>query len=323
MLNRKLATYSLLFILLALLPLAFGQLSHFVADVMTGVAIFVILAVSADLVVGLAGLITLGHGAFFAIGAYSSAILSTRYGISPVFALLAGLVVSTCVSWVVGRAVLHLKGYYLAMATLGLTAVMVTLLMGTRSWTGGAAGMGGIPRFSIATFQFADTHVYYLLVLAVALLVIAFAKKLADSAYGRALIAIHGDEQTATALGIDTARYKVSVFVLSCVLASLAGSFFAHHLRFIAPDDFTISQSIHILVMAFLGGIGSIYGAAMGAVTLQALPELVHELRDYELLGTGLILIAVLVLFPRGLYGLCLQLGRKLGLTKHATEASR
>lgn len=320
---RRLMIHLLAFVLLALLPLAFGQLSHFVADVMTGVAIFVILAVSADLVVGLAGLITLGHGAFFAIGAYSSAILTTRYGLPPVFALLAGLAASTLVSWVVGRAVLHLKGYYLAMATLGLTAVMVTLLMGARSWTGGAAGMGGIPRFSIASFQFADTHAYYLLILAAALLVVAAAKKLAGSAYGRALIAIHGDEQAATALGIDTARYKVSVFVLSCVLASLAGSFFAHHLRFIAPDDFTISQSIHILVMAFLGGIGSIYGAATGAVTLQALPELVHELRDYELLGTGLILIAVLVLFPRGLYGLAVQLGRKLGLAKPIAETGR
>ncbi|MCB5363269.1 hypothetical protein H0484_05815 [Pusillimonas sp. CC-YST705] len=129
---RRLAIYSFVFILLALMPLAFGQLSHFVADVMTGIAIFVILAVSADLVVGLAGLITLGHGAFFAIGAYSSAILTTRYGLPPVLALGVGLLASTAVSWVVGRAVLHLKGYYLAMATLGLTAVMVTLLMGAR-----------------------------------------------------------------------------------------------------------------------------------------------------------------------------------------------
>lgn len=313
--GRRLVCLVALGLLLAVLPWAFGDMSHFSADILTGVAIFVILAVSADLVVGLAGLITLGHGAFFAIGAYSSAVLCTRYGLPPALGLVAGLVLGTLVAWGVGRAVLHLKGYYLAMATLGLTAVMVTLLMGARELTGGAAGMGGIPRFSLFGYTFSDSMQYYWLVLLVALAVIFGAKRLADSAYGRALIAIHGDEQTAAALGVDVARYKVSVFVLSCTLATLAGSLFAHHLRFIAPDDFTITQSIHILVMAFLGGIGTIYGAAMGATVLHVLPELVHQLKDYELLGTGLVLIVVLAFFPRGIYGLVLWLGKRTGIT--------
>jgi len=168
---------------------------------------------------------------------------------------------------------------------------------------GGAAGLGGIPRFRLAGFEFNDSRLYYLLVLAVALVVVAAGRALVESAYGRALIAVHADEATATALGVDTARYKVSVFVFACVLAALAGSLFAHHLRFIAPDDFTIAQSIHILVMAYLGGIGTIYGAALGAFALQVLPEFVHHFKDYERLGTGVVLMLVLAFFPSGLYG--------------------
>lgn len=307
---RRLSLYVMAFAILGMAPWAFGDMSHYIADILTGVAIFVILAVSADLVVGLAGLITLGHGAFFAIGAYGSAILTARHGVTPLLGMGVGLAVGAAVAWVVGRAVLHLKGYYLAMATMGLTAVMVTLLMGARDITGGAAGLGGIPRFSLGGYVFQDSQMYYLLTLVIALGVVAGAKALADSAYGRALIAIHGDEQTAMALGVNAAKYKVSVFVLSCTLAALAGSLFAHHLRFIAPDDFTIAQSIHILVMAFLGGIGTIYGAALGAATLHVLPEMVFHFKDYELLGTGIVLILVLAFFPRGLFGM-LQWGRR------------
>ncbi len=292
------------YLLLAAAPFAFGSLSNYYAEVLTTVAVFVILAASVDLVVGVAGQITLGHAAFFAIGAYSSAILTVRHGVTAIVAAAAGMLLSALAAYLIGRAVLRLKGYYLAMATLGLTAVTFTLLVGLREWTGGAAGFGGIPRFRLFGFEFSDSRHYYLLVLAVMFLVITAARKLLESAYGRALIAVHADEATATALGVDVSRYKVSVFVFACALAALAGSLFAHHLRFIAPDDFTIGQSIHILVMAYLGGIGTIYGAALGAFVLQVLPEFVHHFKDYELLGTGVVLILVLAFFPGGLYGL-------------------
>jgi len=304
------------YLLLAAAPFAFGQLSNYYAEVLTTVAVFVILAASVDLVVGVAGQITLGHAAFFAIGAYSSAILTARYAVAPVVAIAAGMFLSALAAYLIGLAVLRLKGYYLAMATLGLTAVTFTLLVGVREWTGGAAGFGGIPRFRLAGFEFSDGRHYYLLVLAAAFLVVVAARTLLESAYGRALIAVHADEATATALGVDASRYKVSVFVFACALAALAGSLFAHHLRFIAPDDFTIAQSIHILVMAYLGGIGTIYGAALGAFTLQVLPEFVHHFKDYERLGTGVVLILVLAFFPGGLYGLVRGVGERMRLRR-------
>lgn len=301
---RKPIAYVAVVVVLALLPWLFGSQANYCAGVFTIVALYAVLAVSADLLVGVAGQISLGHAAFFAIGAYVSAVTTTRYGLPPLVGVAAGLVIASLLAFVIGMAVLRLRGYYLAMATLGLTAVVYTILIGWRGMTGGAAGLGGIPRFSVAGFSFDQPIGYYWLVLVVATAVVALAKELVNSAYGRALIAIHGDERTATALGINVPRYKVSVFVLSSVLAALAGSLFAHQLRFIAPDDFTIGVSVHILVMAFLGGIGTIYGAVLGAALLELLPEFVNQLRDYELLGTGLILIVVLAFFPRGIMGL-------------------
>lgn len=292
------------YIALTLLPLAFGSLADYYAEILTVVAVFAILAVSIDLVVGLAGQITLGHAAFFAVGAYGSAILTTRYGWPHLAAAAAAAAAASLVAYVVGRAVLHLRGYYLAMATLGLTGVVYTLLIGLRELAGGAAGMGGIPHLRIFGFVLDDPLHYYAVVLAVAVLVVCVCRRIARSAYGRALIAIHGDEETATALGIRVAQYKINVFVFAAALASIAGTLFAHHLRFIAPDDFTIGQSIHILVMAFLGGIGTVFGPVLGAVVLQLLPEFSHHFKDYQTLSTGLVLMLVLAFFPGGLYGL-------------------
>jgi branched-chain amino acid transport system permease protein len=126
----------------------------------------------------------------------------------------------------------------------------------------------------------------------------------ARSPYGRTLIAIHSDETAAKTFGIDCARYKVRAYVLSACYASLAGSLFAHYMGFLAPDDFGVMTSINILVMLYLGGIGTIYGPALGAVFLKLLPEFTYQFQDYELLMNGIILIVVLVFMPRGLFGI-------------------
>jgi branched-chain amino acid transport system permease protein len=292
----------LLFI--ALFPVTLGKISPYYNTVLILVGIYVILAVSLDLLIGFAGQISVGHAAFYAIGAYTSGILTAKHGISPSVALICGLMVSGFVAWGIGRAVLRLKGYYLAMATLGLNAVTIKLITYLASVTGGASGLLNIPPFRIFGLTFQDHTYYYYCVWGAVILVISCCLALTKSPFGTALIAIHSDEEAASTLGIDCPKYKLHVFVISSMLAGVAGSLFAHFMGFIAPDDFDIFTSILILVMLFLGGVGTIYGAALGAAFLKLLPEVTYRFQNFELFFHGLILILVLIFMPKGLFGI-------------------
>jgi branched-chain amino acid transport system permease protein len=302
----------LLFILfIALYPITLGGMSPYKSGILIFVGIYIILAVSLDLLMGFAGQISVGHAAFFAIGAYVSGILTVRWGIPPLPALLAGLVLSGGVAWATGRPVLALKEYYLAMATLALNEIIVTLIVGLQHWTGGASGLRDIPAFSLLGFGFDNPIHYYYLVWSVVILVVLGSLAVVRSPFGRTLMAIHSDETAASTFGVDCAKYKVRVYVLSAMIASLAGSLFAHYMGFIAPDDFGVMTSINILVMLYLGGIGTIFGPALGAVFLKLLPEVTYRFQDYELLINGIILIIVLVFMPKGIFGIFQMLSSK------------
>jgi branched-chain amino acid transport system permease protein len=189
------------------------------------------------------------------------------------------------------------------MATLALNEIIVTLIIGLQWLTGGASGLRDVPAFSVPGFSF-DNHVhYYYLVWAIVVLVVTSSVAVVRSPFGRTLIAIHSDETAAKTFGIDCAAYKLRVYVLSALYASLAGSLFAHYMGFLAPDDFSVMTSINILVMLYLGGTGTVYGPALGAVFLKLLPEFTYQFQDYELLLNGVILIVVLVFMPKGLFG--------------------
>ncbi len=310
----------LLFI--GLFPVTLGRISPYYNTVLILVGIYVILAVSLDLLIGFAGQISVGHAAFYAIGAYTSGILTAKHGISPFVALLCGLFASGLVAWGIGRAVLRLKGYYLAMATLGLNAVIVKLITCLASITGGASGLLNIPPFRIFGLTFQDHTYYYYCVWGAVVLVISCCLALAKSPFGTALIAIHSDEEAAGTLGIDCPKYKLHVFVISSMLAGVAGSLFAHFMGFIAPDDFDIFTSILVLVMLFLGGVGTIYGAALGAAFLKLLPEVTYRFQNYELFFHGLILILVLIFMPKGLLGILTHTKDWLFRTKYRSNAS-
>lgn len=296
---------------IGVLPSILDEISPYYINVFILVGIYVILAVSLDLLVGFTGQISVGHAAFFAIGAYTSGILTTNHGVSPMFALVAGLFVSGLIAWLVGWSVLSLKGYYLAMATMGLNAIIYTLIIGLQELTGGATGLSNIPSFGVFGFVLAD-YKYYYLVWLIVLLVLASCVRLVKSPLGRTLNAIHGDEVAARTLGVDSSKYKLNIFVLSSVYAALAGSLFTHYMGFISPNDFSIRTSIDVLIMVFLGGVGTIYGPAFGAFFLKYLPEITYRFEDYELLLHGLILISVLAFMPKGLIGLFTTLTKKV-----------
>jgi branched-chain amino acid transport system permease protein len=302
----------LILLFIALFPPTLGGMSPYRCGILVFVGIYIILAVSLDLLMGYTGQISVGHAAFFAIGAYVSGILTARYGVSPIVALAGGMVLSAAVAWAIGRPVLALKEYYLAMATLALNEVIVTLIVGMQWLTGGASGLKDIPSFSIFGIGFENHVRYYYVVWFVVFLVIFISLAVVRSPFGRTLTAIHSDETAARTFGIDCAKYKVRIYVLSAIFASVAGSLFAHYMSFIAPDDFGVTTSINILVMLFLGGIGTIFGPALGAVFLKILPELTYGFQDYEMFINGIILMAVLLFMPKGMYGVVTEIRKRV-----------
>ncbi|WP_207063193.1 branched-chain amino acid ABC transporter permease [Motiliproteus sp. SC1-56] len=287
--------------LVVLLPVFFPE-NYFVTVVGATILLNVILAVGLNLFIGYAGQISLGHAAFFGIGAYSSAILTTRFGWSPWLAMVAGLALVYLIANLVSRPILKLKGHYLAMATLGFGIIVNIILVQEARWTGGPDGLGDIPTLSLFGFEIDSDLRWYGLIAAVSLMVVLISLNIIDSRAGRELRAVHGSEFAAQMMGVNTVRTRTNVFVLSAMLASLAGSLFAHQQAFVSPESFGFFFSIEIVTMVVLGGMASTFGAVFGAIALTLLPELLVVFEDYEMLIFGAILMGVMIFMPQGLF---------------------
>lgn len=259
--------------------------------------------VGLNLLLGYAGQISIGHAAFFAISAYTSAILTTNYGL-PVFAgMAAGIVLSAVVAVVIGIPALKLKALSLAMATLGFGLIVYICLNEAITFTGGPSGFVGIPRFNILGHYFySDLHYYYL-VTGVLTLVIIISLNIINSRAGRALKAIHSSENAARVMGVNVARFKLFVFVLSALFAATAGGLYAHYLSFVAPSSFDYHFSIKLIVMAVLGGMSSVWGGVLGALFLTSMPEFLRMYEELETILYGLILILCMMFMPTGIVG--------------------
>lgn len=289
-----------LLIVFAVIPLVFHD-SYFL-HVINIIGIYCIAVIGLDLLTGVTGLISLGHAAFFALGGYTTAILTTQYDIHPLMALPISCLVSIIFAFLIGMPLIRMKGYYLALGTLGLGIIAFTLFNGGGNLTGGPNGMGGIPYFNVGFFEF-DTYLKnYFLISVTLVLGVLFAARLVRSRTGRALKAIHSDEQTANLYGVSVNRFKINVFMLSAVYASWAGVYYAHYAQFISPDMSSLGMSIDMIVMLFLGGVGTIYGPILGVFIYKIIPELTTALHDYEVLLRGVILLSVLLFFPGGIY---------------------
>jgi branched-chain amino acid transport system permease protein len=265
------------------------------------IGIHALLVVGLNLLLGYAGQISLGHAAFFGLGAYSSGILTATYGLNPWLALPIGLVVAGLAAFLVGIPALKLRGYYLAMATLGFGIIIYIIFNQTDELTGGPSGLSGIPSLSLAGFPLDSPDRLFLLIWPVLGVILLLSSNLVDSRLGRALRALHDSETAAQSLGVDTARAKLLIFVWSALYASLAGSFYAHTLNFIAPASFSFMFSIKLVTMVVVGGMASIWGSLLGAAVLTVLPELLVVFHDYEIIIFGGILMVVMIFLPRGL----------------------
>lgn len=264
------------------------------------IGIHTLLVVGLNLLMGYAGQISLGHAAFFGLGAYTSGLLTVTYGLNPWLALILGLLVAGGAAFLIGIPALKLRGYYLAMATLGF-GIIVYIILNQATWTGGPSGLTGIPSLAIFGFPLNTPARLYFLIWPVLGLILLLSANLVDSRVGRALRALHESEFAAESLGVDTSRLKLLIFVWSALYAALAGSLYAHTLNFIAPSSFGFMFSIKLVTMVVVGGMASIWGSLLGAATLTVLPELLTAFHDYEIIVFGAILMVVMIFLPRGL----------------------
>jgi branched-chain amino acid transport system permease protein len=309
--------YALLLIafLIVVYPWIVGGNNYFIS-ILVFLGINSMITMGLCLLMGYGGQISLGHAAFYGIGAYSSAILTTQYSFSPVIAFFIGICFSAFVAYLVGKPTLRLKGHYMAVATLGFGEIFFIIFNELIPWTGGPSGLSGIPPITVGSVAL-EGAAYLYFVWGFVILLLVFSLNVINSRVGRALRAVHGSELAANAMGVDAARYKVQVFVLSAVYASMAGSLYAHFVTFISPGSFGLMPSILFLMMVVVGGAGTIWGALLGTAFFTSLPEYLRGLEDFEVLAYGGILMFILLFMPQGILEGLENLFKRM---KHAME---
>jgi len=303
---------ALFIIAIAAMPLVTN--SRYYITIGNFIGIYAIVAIGLALLIGYAGQVSMAQAAFFGIGAYTSAVLTTKLGFNPWLALVLGPLLAASIAGIIGIPLLKLEGHVLAVATLALSIVVYTLFVQLRPITGGYDGIGGIPRLAIGGLVFKSDFSYYYLIWVFVLLFFVLASNIVNSRVGRALRSIHrffgGSEMAAESLGVSPTKYKVQIFMLSAAYASVAGSLYAHWITFINPAPFGIFISILMLIMVTIGGMGSLWGAIIGSCVIVISGELFRELvprlipgatGEMEMIAHGLILILILLFMPRGL----------------------
>jgi branched-chain amino acid transport system permease protein len=285
-------------LLIALLPLALPSGYYF--RVAALVWISALAAVGLNVLMGLAGQVSLGHAGFFGIGAYAVALGPAHLGIPGWAAFLLGAALAGLLAFMVGRPILRLKGHYLAIATLGLGILISLALTNESRVTGGPDGIS-VPRLTVFGWRAAGSETWYWISGAMLWLGAWLALNLEDSPNGRALRALHDSEVAAGVLGVDVAKFKLRAFVVAAVYAAVAGALQAFMNGFITPDSAGFLHSIELVTMVVLGGLGSVPGSVVGAAVLVTLPQLLTVFREYETLLLGFAIVLVMVFLRRGI----------------------
>jgi len=307
---KILFAFILFLVIFPVVVLHIRAVGHYL-DIMIFVGIYSLIAMGLSLLMGYAGQISLGHAAFFGLGAYASGILCTKFSMSPWLAMVAGICLTASVAYIVGVPSLKLKGHYLAMATLGFGVIVNIFFNEEVELTGGPSGFSDIPGLSIFGLDLDNELHYYILVWSLVLLTLIFSLNVINSRIGRALRSLHDSEVAADAMGVETSRFKIIIFVLSGIYASLAGSLYTHYVGFLSPSSFDLFLSIKLVMMVMVGGMHNIWGAILGAWLLTFLGnEWLHVFHDFDILVYGAILLAIVMFLPEGLIDLFPRLDR-------------
>ena len=288
-------------VVVALLAIAPWVLPQFYVTLLNYVGLYSLVALGIVLLTGVAGQISFGQAAFVGVGAYATAVLTTRYGFSPWVTLPIALALTVLVAWLVGLVTLRMSGHFLPLGTIAW-GVSLYYLFGTVPLLGGFGGLSDIPTLSIGGFEFTGLGRFYYLVWGITLAALWATANLLDSRTGRAIRALKGRATMAEAFGVVPSQLRIQVFILAAVLAALSGWLFAHMQRFINPTPFSINMGIEYLFMAVVGGAGSVWGAVLGALlitifkeVLQAtLPDLIGQSGPFEIIVFGILIVILL-----------------------------
>jgi branched-chain amino acid transport system permease protein len=308
---RSLLPYAVFAAALLLVPAVFTRVPFFTMSTGVQMAIMAIATLGLVVLMGHAGQISIGQAAFFGIGAFSSAILTTSVGLSPIVAILVGMLLAGLTAYVVGLGIFRVSGHYLALATIafGLTLGFVARQVDI---TGGVSGIFGVPQLAIGPLVFRDDLSFYYLAAAILFVSVVLVRNMLTSVFGRSLLALGDSEIAASSSGINTARHKRTSFVIAAVLAALAGSLQAHWITFVDYHTLDLLLSIQILIMATIGGVGTVWGAAVGSFLVIALSQAAKETLplvfpnvggQFEIVVYGVALIVVLLFLPKGVAG--------------------
>ena len=283
-------------LLAAMLVFPLMGFSQYVYRIAVVSVLYAILAMSLNLIAGVAGQISLGHIAFYGIGAYTSALLCVNFGVSVWVGILAAFVVSMLFGLLIAIPTLKLSGGYLAILTMSFAEIIRLILLNWTSVTRGPMGILNIPKPSLFGYTIKSSGAFLYLVLAVAIIVYIGLHNLIHSRFGRNLQALRDDEISSESMGINVYRYKVIAFVISTGVAGVAGALFASYMEFIDPSSFISDESTVILSMVVLGGMGNMNGSIIAAALLTILPEALRSFSDYRMLVYGVVLVAMMLL---------------------------
>lgn len=287
--------------LLIVWPVLAGQ-PRFYLHLAIMVSIYATLAMSMNLVLRI-GQLSLAHGALFGVGAYASAILTRDYGVSFPLAFVSAGAITALIALITGPIFMRIKGVHFALLTFALGEIIVLCFIEFHEIFGGNNGFGNIPS-AMSSLPLPDTRYgVYLLTMGFAVVVYLFVNGLYRREIGTIATSLHQNEAQVTASGLDVLHYRVSIFILSALIAGMAGSLYAHYQGYISPDSFDFWTAVNAVIMNVLGGVGVLFGAVIGAAILVPLPELLRELQQYQRLIYGVTLMALLLFMPKGLAG--------------------
>ncbi len=302
---RKKTIYRPAFFVASILAIVFPFVfSLYQTNIMISALIYIMLGLGLNIVVGLAGLLDLGYVAFYAVGAYAYALLNYHFGFTFWMVLPIGAALGATFGILLGFPVLRLRGDYLAIVTLGFGEIIRIILENWNEFSFGPSGISNVPRPSLFGLELSvhDSAIYiYYIMIVLCLLTVFIVKRLQDSRIGRAWIALREDEIACQAMGIDKARTKLTAFALGATWAGMSGVVFAAKTTFVSPASFTIWESIIILCIVVLGGMGSIIGVIAGALVLILMPEYLRAFSEYRMLVFGALLVVMMIFRPGGL----------------------
>jgi branched-chain amino acid transport system permease protein len=300
--NKKYFSLAVLALFLLILPWLLPN--RYFLNIAVIIGTYALMTIGLNLLIGYAGQISLGHAAYFGIGSYTVAVLTTLYQWDTLVALITAIVFAVIAAWIIGKPTLRLKGHYLAMATLGFGFIVQILMSELTGLTGGPQGISGIPKLAVLGFKFKGDFQLYFLVWGLVVLVQLMTMHLVCGKIGRTFLAIHTNETAAESLGINTARLRLMVFMISAGLAGLAGGFYAYAINYINPEPFGFNFSVLLVTMVVVGGMGDLWGPLLGTVVLTIIPEVLRAFKDFDIIIYGLILMLIIIFMPQGLISL-------------------